>query len=330
MIAIIGILVALLLPAVQAAREAARRMSCGNNLKQLGLALQLYHDVHKTFPPGVLAGDAAKYRGDHNRAFRGFGWGACILPFVEEGSLHQRIDFNQPAMAMPSWPPSTNANENLLTSIALKQYLCPSDPREANEENYIWAPGMSASSYVGNYGVNGYIPAASGQSVPWPRARFVGGWVNSLDPTSVVNTRGVGPLFTNSRASMKNVTDGTSNTVFIGERRGDLTTGVPMNRYYTPAQTFWGFAAFQYHVLASAYYVPNKCNRKTPQADLDGCLGTFSSLHPGGMQVCLMDGSVRFISDTIDSAEEVALDAILNIQNPGDVYRVWQAICVKG
>lgn len=328
-IAIIGILVAILLPAVQAAREAARRMSCGNNLKQLGLALQLYHDVHRTFPPGVMAEDAAKYGGDHNRAYRGFGWVAYILPFAEQEPLHARIDFGQPAIAMPAWPPSQNANEVLLTTVALAQFLCPSDSRPSNDGEYFWAPGMSSTSYVGNYGVGGYLSAAgASQNVSWKDSMFYGGWVNSTTPLSVVNTRGVGPLFKNSRTQLRDVRDGSSNTVFVGERRGDLRTGVPLNQYYTPAQTFWGFAGGQYHVLASAYFRPNKCTLKTPQSELNGCLGTASSLHPGGLQVCLMDGSVRFVSDTIDSADEATLDAIPSIRSPGNVYGVWQAICV--
>ena len=154
-IAIIGILVAILLPAVQAAREAARRMSCGNNLKQLGLALQLYHDVHKTFPPGMIAGDAAKYGHDHNKAYRGFAWGALILPFLEEEALHQQIDFNIGATQWPTFPPSTNANEILLTSIVMPKFLCPSDPRSPSDLTYVPAFNAGAASYVGNFGSSG-------------------------------------------------------------------------------------------------------------------------------------------------------------------------------
>ena len=71
-----------------------------------------------------------------------------------------------------------------------------------------------------------------------------------------------------------------------------------------------------------------KCDRKTPQLQLDGCVGTFSSLHPGGLQVCLVDGAVRFVSDMIESAEEVDIDALASIQSGASIYKVWQAICV--
>lgn len=324
-IAIIGILVALLLPAVQAAREAARRMSCGNNLKQLGLAMHLYHDVHKSFPPGVIGDDAKNFGGDPNKAFRGFGWGALILPFLEEAPLHQRIDFNISLYAVPNWS-DVNANEILFTTVTLKKFLCPSDVRAEKDENYVVAPNMSSASYVGNYGTNGYVPGGN-QNVSWTIGRFYGGYLNSLNLASFANHRGVGPLFSNSQIRVSDVLDGTSNTVLLGERRGDITVGVPFNQYVTPSQTFWAGGG-NYFTLSSAYFRPNKCNRRTPQTSLDGCVGTFSSLHSGGLQMCLIDGSVRFIADTIESIDESTLDAISSIRSPGNSYGIWQAICV--
>src|SRR5262245_64147082 len=91
-IAIVGVLVALLLPAVQMARESARRMSCQNNLKQIGLALQSYHDGQRAFPPGyVSAVDAAG-----NDTGPGWGWGAKALPYMEQGTLYDTIRLDQP------------------------------------------------------------------------------------------------------------------------------------------------------------------------------------------------------------------------------------------
>jgi hypothetical protein len=85
----------------------------------------------------MLAGDAAKHGMDPNKAYRGFGGGALILPFLEEGSLHERIDFNLGATAWPSFPPSQNANELLLTSIRLPKFLCPSDVRSPNDNRQV-------------------------------------------------------------------------------------------------------------------------------------------------------------------------------------------------
>jgi hypothetical protein len=190
------------------------------------------------------------------------------------------------------------------------------------------APNMSSASYVGNYGTNGFVTAsAASQNVSWQITRFAGGATNSLNPASLMNSQGVGPLFNNSRVTLASVTDGSSNTILLGERRGDLNDSVPSNPFIRPGDTFWAGGP-HYLVVASAYYKPNKCNRKTVTANLDGCVGTFSSLHPGGLQMCLIDGSVRFISDTIDSADEATLDAIPNIQSPANAYGAWQAICV--
>lgn len=330
-IAVIGILVAILLPAVQAAREAARRISCGNNLKQIGLAMQLYHDVHKTFPPGMLAGDSAMYGLDHNKAYRGFAWGALLLPFLSQEPLCQKIDFNIGATVWPTFPPATNSNEALFNSVSLQVFLCPSDVRAPFDITYVPAPNTSSASYVGNFGVNGFIDApGASQNLSWTEAQGYGGYVNTALPSKKENVKGVGPLFNNSNVRISDVLDGTTNVVFVAERRGDLTRPPtsPLLYNLTPGQSFWSHGDGQVHVLGSAYYTINKCDRRTPEVQWAGCLGTFSSLHPGGLEVCLVDGSVRFISNTIESADEASLDAIPNIQSPGNVYAVWQAICV--
>jgi len=98
-IAIIGILVGLLLPAVQAAREAARRMQCSNNLKQIGLSLHNYHDAHKRFPPGVVQQQAdpqfVPNAGNVNPPIESWGWGAFLLPFMEQGNLYSQAGIGQ-------------------------------------------------------------------------------------------------------------------------------------------------------------------------------------------------------------------------------------------
>ena len=120
-IAIIGILIALLLPAVQAAREAARRMSCSNNLKQIGLGLHMYHDTHKTLPPGWIAFDPGSGQ-PHWFGEPGWGWGARILPYMEQTTLYKNlIDFNRPITD----PANAQARE---TQISI--YRCPSDTGE--------------------------------------------------------------------------------------------------------------------------------------------------------------------------------------------------------
>ncbi len=129
-----GILVALLLPAVQAARESARRMSCGNNLKQIALAMHNYHDTYKTFPPAYIADED----GNPMRS-----WRASILPFIESSSLYDRYDFHVP------W----DAPENQFAlSISIPTYSCPSDRASAEtptDTNYVLITGIGTMFEIG-------------------------------------------------------------------------------------------------------------------------------------------------------------------------------------
>lgn len=334
-IAIIAILVALLLPAVQQAREAARRTQCRNKLKQLGLALHNYHDVHQCFPPGTSGGDLKLYAGTVMHGWRGHGWATFCLPFLEQQPLYARIDFKEPIyIGLPFG--AVNANETLYSSEQPRAFVCPSDVRRrqitdsASGSGVLkWAPGLMMCSYVGNFGVNAFIRGSTtGSNISWRDSRFVGGSSNSLAPNATTNSRGLGPLFSNSRVRMRDVSDGLSNCLLIGERMGGVDEGIPSNGYFTASQTFWA-GGVHFQTLSSAYYRPNKCDRDTPQADLDGCVGNFSSWHPGGLNVVLMDGSVRFISENIDSADETDIDAIPSMTGSGrrNVYGIWQALC---
>ncbi|XZE56303.1 DUF1559 domain-containing protein [Planctomycetaceae bacterium SH139] len=118
-IAIIGILIAILLPAVQTAREAARKTNCKNNLKQIGLALQHYHDVHKSLPTGCIEWRSWQAPPTH----RQFAWSAFLLPFLEQQAVHQQIDFRVPF----DHPANAAA-----AAVTLDVYLCPSTSREVS------------------------------------------------------------------------------------------------------------------------------------------------------------------------------------------------------
>lgn len=113
-IAIIGVLVALLLPAVQAAREAARRASCSNNLRQIGIGLHLYHDVHRTFPPGGV-----EWRPFNDPSKRQLAWSVFLLPFVEQGNLYEQLDLSTPFDSEENAPAA---------ATILSVYICPSAP----------------------------------------------------------------------------------------------------------------------------------------------------------------------------------------------------------
>src|SRR5690242_2517716 len=115
-IAIIGVLIGLLLPAVQKVREAAARTQCVNNLKQIGLACHSYHDANNSFPPGYIDGNPAGPSTPDNDVGPGWGWAAFLLPYVEQQNLYKQINFSQGV--------ATGSNA-ALAQLPLKVYQCP-------------------------------------------------------------------------------------------------------------------------------------------------------------------------------------------------------------
>jgi prepilin-type processing-associated H-X9-DG protein len=146
-IAIIGILVALLLPAIQAARESSRRTQCNNNLKQIGVALQNYHDTYKILPPSYV---------DNGPEIR-WGWGMLILPFMEQKALYDKI-------APDVWGggggnPVHRADQNADLTVRIEGYRCPSDPYRPSTSSVFSATGQAgASNYVISEGVAAWDP----------------------------------------------------------------------------------------------------------------------------------------------------------------------------
>jgi prepilin-type N-terminal cleavage/methylation domain-containing protein/prepilin-type processing-associated H-X9-DG protein len=189
-IAIIAILIALLVPAVQKVREAAARTQCQNNLKQIGLALQNFHDTHK-----VLPASGWNKAGAGNPAGKAVGWRALILPFVEQTSLHKLYDFE-----VNWWEPPN------LTAAAqrIELFLCPSAPRPPPVTSAIAKPPRPALTFV--------VP-------PWSTDyEAIMGVQPCVDPvlyaTPATNRSA---MFRNSEIAMVHVTDGTSNTLTIVE-----------------------------------------------------------------------------------------------------------------
>src|SRR5262245_39293273 len=196
-IAIIAVLVSLLLPAVQQAREAARRTQCKSNLKQIGLALANYESAQRVLPPGYVSGigPADSQTGDSGP---GWGWLAILLPFVEQENLQQSLRWD-----LPCWDPANS----VAVKISLPLYLCPTATNEATT--------------VGITDINQNVP----QNAVFGRANYVHnvGWNDiwssppNTDYTNVV-TGCNGVMFRNSSIRLALVTDGLSNTVFAGER----------------------------------------------------------------------------------------------------------------
>jgi prepilin-type N-terminal cleavage/methylation domain-containing protein/prepilin-type processing-associated H-X9-DG protein len=189
-IAIIGVLLALLLPAVQGAREAARRTACQNNLRQLGLALNSFHDVHKVFP---AAGWTTVGSGNPRGKF--VGWRALVLPHVEEASLQRIYDFNV------HWWEETNLS---VATVPLAIYQCPAVPERAETRSAIAKPPRPALEFTG--------PLA-----PTDYEAIIGAHA-SIDPsryTTAATNRSA--MFRNSAVRVTQILDGASHTILLAE-----------------------------------------------------------------------------------------------------------------
>jgi prepilin-type N-terminal cleavage/methylation domain-containing protein/prepilin-type processing-associated H-X9-DG protein len=186
-ITIIGILIALLLPAVQSAREAARRAQCSNNLKQIGLALLNYHTVKNVFPYGRGEGELR------------WGWSAFILPYIEQGSLDGAINYSQPYYLLDSVSGTKN---NKMMQTLLPAYQCPSaEPNQLVE---------CCSALVTAYG-NGYHTAQTNYSAVA---------THTPDIYAYPATFHSGVMYAMSATRLDDITDGSSNTFLVGETIG--------------------------------------------------------------------------------------------------------------
>ncbi|HXT58372.1 MAG TPA: DUF1559 domain-containing protein [Pirellulales bacterium] len=264
-IAIIGLLVALLIPAIQAARESARRIQCFNNLRQLGIALQNYHDISRRFPSGYLSGsDSAG-----NDIGPGWGWSAFLLPQVEQATAQQTLNFNLPVEA---------AQNSAGRMLSLPVFLCPSDVAKPTWQVNAGPPNNSPictiaeSNYVGVFG------------------------------TTEPGVDGDGVFFRDSSIGLRDILDGSSNTLMVGER--SILLG--------PA-TWVG-------AVANAVLVPDPSDgvgTGPPENDSSMVLGhtgdgfgpgdrashvnQFYSVHAGGgVQFLFADGHAKFLQPTLD------------------------------
>ena len=319
-IAIIGILVALLLPAVQAAREAARRMSCGNNLKQIALAIHNYHDTHKTFPPirgGQLVNGGTQPFGSTVTSYpgcpgwfnsTGWSWRALILPFVEQQPLYDSINFNvvRDTGCYSAAPAFTGKDPN---QVIIPGYICPSDA---------WGP--------------------NGTNAPTNYASIWGSNANAFDGSS--NRLGVFGMGSQvSTVKMASITDGTANTVMVGEvyrgvpfwhmQGGGSQTGTRCDRWivetgFCGADTSYPPNNYKLSQAACLTRPPvsgtnNSDNSVNPQhCPVKNCCPDLidwvdnhnngnsvrrpiSSLHPGGAQGAYADGAVKFVPESVDT-----------------------------
>lgn len=300
-IAIIAILIALLLPAVQQAREAARRIQCKNNLKQLALACHNYLDVFASLPPSACINPAVTVTGNNGS------WGVHgrILPYLEQGNLYNEVDLTQP------WD-----FQSAIDGLKIPTYACPSDPGSDRARD----PGSGrVTLYPTNYGFN------------------FGTWF-VYNP--LTGQGGDGAFFPNARLSMAAFTDGTSNTLLAADvkawtpyRRngGPVSVAVPNTiaeaeaaiasggQFKNTGHTEWPDGRVHHHGFTTTM-VPNaktscsdgtvtydECDYNSWQEGKNGVNGppsyaiiTSRSFHEGTVQVSLVDGSTRTVSENVD------------------------------
>ncbi|NBS33208.1 MAG: DUF1559 domain-containing protein [Planctomycetia bacterium] len=297
-IAIIGVLVGLLLPAVQQAREAARRASCGNNLKQIGLAFHNYNDINKRFPKGLhFCGSGTSSWGGPQPSDlpRGWAWGSYILPFLEEANLYDdlKVEVGKVSDVV-----------NTLGQTVVNTYRCPTDAAKGINEDRCANGAKSmkgaTSNYVGNCG-----------NALSPRNRQYRD-LSSADQ-QILKDHHSGLVIPGVKIKPHEVTDGLSKTILAGERdSADLGHGdhaasfwIGLAHHATPS---WpgalnGFMTYFNEAAGTLLVINAGTPTTTDTFHVGGELAdSWSSKHPGGAQFVFADGSVRMLQETINNA----------------------------
>jgi prepilin-type N-terminal cleavage/methylation domain-containing protein/prepilin-type processing-associated H-X9-DG protein len=297
-IAIIAVLIGLLLPAVQKVREAAARIKCTNNLKQIGLALHNYHDTMKWFPPGYIDGNTDPTATPDNDVGPGWGWASLLLPFLEQQNVYNQINFNV-GVGLGS-----NA---AVCQLPMPIYQCPSDPYQQNFTVWPTNVVVAHGNYVGN---NGWMECFSNSG---GAGTGTGSGADGL--VGGAGAAGNGLFYRNSRLNIASITDGLSNSIVVGERSGNhspstwtgaVTGGMcpawmatqPFTQPYSPPPG----PAYDNADFDEALVLAHGNGTHLPSADFPIFdPDTFYSMHtPSGANFLFGDGSVRFLSSSIN------------------------------
>ena len=259
-IAIISILIALLLPAVQYAREAARRSQCQNNLKQIGLGLHNYHESNQCFPMG-----------SHVRFFS-TGSLLSLLPYAEQRAAYQTFDFNQQNCCLYAKAQQA-AGKPEPGSTRIPIYTCPSDPNSGKTLLSGPTGPLPASADCGVLYPGNYLGVSGDTGIGFPACYF----------NILATMNGTGMMFTQSSTRMAHVKDGTSQTLFFGER------GLPNDLGW--GWVICGGSECEQYLSTQLGLVPphNQPTNSVTASD-------YWSWHPGGVHFLMVDGSVRFLN----------------------------------
>ena len=328
-IGVLTILIALLLPAVEAAREAARRASCGHNLKQIGLALHAYHDAFGSLPPGRLLTYDPRFAGTNP---------PCTSPAVDKSphlfllpQLEQAAIYNAINQDLSIFGPENTT----IHSISLSVLACPSDPIASSPivltadalEPYFVADRsnparMALTSYgacFGSFSVNAIPRVSNGCSVPVPLRSQANGVIGDTAPVS-----------------FQAVTDGLSHTFAFLERSASRAIQLGAVIKSEQALHGWYVAGNWGDTLVTSFYPPNAYDR-IALGSFNALVNAASSEHPGGLNALMADSSVRFVKDTIQTwpfepitgaPQGATLDPSGYWKNVPP-YAVWQALATR-
>ncbi len=298
-VAIMAVLIALLFPAVQAAREAAHRAQCLNNLKQIGIAMNAYHDAVGAFPMGYLA--QARYRNGATDTAPGWSWASMILPQIEQAALFAATNM----VSSVSAPANSTAIATILPGL-----ICPSDLTEGA------FPVLDASG-------NRLAIAA-----PASYAVCVGG--NESDTATGIHNDGLGTgvFYRNSGVGIAGITDGTSQTILVEERawakaEGTWVGAIPGGTVRRGPRNECPRSGARFYPAATL--VQAHCHMLNTNTDPDGGLDDASSLHPTGANFLFADGSVHFLRNIL--ADDADLPNGMAIYTPEQV--IFQGLATR-
>jgi prepilin-type N-terminal cleavage/methylation domain-containing protein/prepilin-type processing-associated H-X9-DG protein len=314
-IAIIAVLISLLLPAVQSAREAARRAQCVNNCKQLGLAMHNYHDVNNGLPPGRIW--QAGWFGNCGYNFfqcQDTSWFVLMLPQFEQQNLANAFNYSV-GVGGPLLPlPVGYFANSTVTATKISVFQCPSD----RDIMFSITPAYAGGALSG--------PQAS-------KGNYVVSWGNTeWDQANIMNSSGITVNYLKSafgqtgNIRFSSITDGLSNTVFMGEIlqgeqydiRGVIWQSIAGGSHFmsrlTPNsnQDIYGIAT-QGDMLNQVIFCVNEPVLGLPCIGGIGDHAAFAGLrshHPGGVNILLGDGSVRFIKNSVNNMTWLGLNSI--------------------
>ena len=325
-IAIIGILIGMLLPAVQMVREAARRTSCANNMRQIALAVHNYESANTIFPVNQVGPGPSTGSGTYGSGF--YSWLVPILPFIEQANVASGFDKSISNGDGNSYKMSDTHPNAASANTLIDTFLCGSDSPNTDNSAFLGSANPAPSNYSGNAGWPSYSTGFMGErSTPG----MFNGVIALINPSNKIGWHGT------SKSDFASISDGSSNTAMIAERliqQGNSVAALRVGdvrvkslhipeRFETQEKIVAEMAISHTHVFESAHIGrswssgwplagPTYMHVQTPNttvghyntsADEGDFVVTASSQHPGGVNVVLADASVHFVNDSV--AKEV-------------------------